>query len=223
MSSLRISCPNCEKEQEVKPLIGKHEITCTACGRLNTAVIFADSTVLRVRLLPNARAPNAAEAPPVRRIPPQDGAARDGTLPLLEKALLECLHGLGACKGNIQIYDKDAGGLTIRSHVGFGADFLALFRVVTVGKDCACGQALQARERIICQNVFLDNRFRSLRRIFLQEGLSAVVSTPLIGPNKKVVGMLSAHFARPHQPSEYALGVMDRSLDRVERILQYLS
>jgi GAF domain-containing protein len=104
--------------------------------------------------------------------------------------------------------------------VGLSKDFLALFRVVTLGDDCACAQALQSRQRIVSRNVFADERFRALRGAFRKEGLVAVVSTPLLGRRGTVIGMLSAHFPRPHVPSAYALGQLDRPIRHVERIVQ---
>jgi GAF domain-containing protein len=222
MSPLFILCPGCDREHALKPSIGRQEIHCLRCGWSNLAIIFADSLGLRVRLLPLIEA--SRELPPIDpSASALDGVSgRDWVGDLLSHALLESIEALGATKGNIQLYDREAGGLVIRSQMGFGEDFLAKFRVVTTGDDCACSHALRSGQQIICRNVFTDDRFQGLRRIFLQEGLAAVISTPLIGGKGEVVGMLSDHFSRPHLPSRYALSLLEHPLKRVERTLHHI-
>src|SRR5262245_2543613 len=223
MPALSVRCPNCDKEQPLNPVIGRHELNCARCRHFIVAITFADSTELRARLLPTALVLSPGDSPHSVEASASEGSALpDGMGTLLDRTLLESLELLGAAKGNIQIYDEHAGGLTIRTQVGFGTDFLSHFRVVKMNQDCACGKAFQARERIVCPNVFIDERFRELRRLFLPEGLVGVISTPLIG-RRKVVGMLSAHFSRPHKPSGHALSLLDRTLQRVEQAVRYLA
>jgi GAF domain-containing protein len=40
------------------------------------------------------------------------------------------------------------------------------------------------------------------QRIYLQAGIRACQTTPLIGQAGKVVGMISTHWRTPHHPSE---------------------
>lgn len=139
---------------------------------------------------------------------------------LLRGALTAAMELMGAQKGDVQLFDEEAQALTIRTSVGFSRLFLDHFRVVPVGRDCACGQALARQERLVLENVFEDESYHDLWEPFREEGISACISTPMIGRGGRAFGMLSVHFARPHKPAESELSLLDLYVDQAARVLE---
>jgi len=142
----------------------------------------------------------------------------EGIEPLLQRVLQACLELVGADKGNVQIYDEEAQGLAIAAQVGFGEEFLDHFRWVAAGRNCACGKALE-EGRIVIRDVFTDERFEELRPFFEKEGLTSVVSSPLVGRARKLFGMLSVHFRRPHTLTQRELDLLDLYIQQAERVI----
>lgn len=140
---------------------------------------------------------------------------------MLGRVLKACLDLLGADKGNVQFFDAASGVLRIVAHSGFGPEFLREFEAVGLDRICACGRALATGRRIVVRDVAVDDDFVELRDAFRREGLSAVVSTPLMARDGTPFGMLSTHFSRPHVPSERDLRLLDLYIQQAERILEH--
>lgn len=115
---------------------------------------------------------------------------------------------LKADKGNVQLLDAAANSLRIVSHAGFNAQFLKHFETVIPGY-CACGLALKLKRRVVIDDVFTDPRFSHLGPIFASYGYVAVQSTPLLGPEGNVFGVLSTHFAAPRHLGGAELAALD--------------
>ncbi|HZC25326.1 MAG TPA: GAF domain-containing sensor histidine kinase, partial [Candidatus Binatia bacterium] len=116
---------------------------------------------------------------------------------------------LGADKGVLQLLDPHSGVLTIVAQRGFEQDFLDFFREVTAETDSSCGRALRKNERFIVEDVELDGPFAPYRPVMRSAGIRSVVSIPLIVADGSVLGILSAHFARVHSPTEQDLRRLD--------------
>jgi PAS domain S-box-containing protein len=127
----------------------------------------------------------------------------------LEEILTSVVALLGADKGHIQLLDDGNGILRIAAQLGFGPDFLQAFRKVTPDHKSAPGRALRSRARIVIEDIETDSPYESLRPVARAAGYRAVVSTPLIGPDGILLGMLSTYFKSAHQPTEQELGIVD--------------
>lgn len=139
----------------------------------------------------------------------------------LDEMLSATIELLDADFGNIQILDPVKGVLRIAASRGFQTDFLDHFREVSAGDGSVCGQALQAAERIIVEDVDSDDRCVSIRGIARSAGYRAVQSTPLIGHSGNPLGMISTHFRDPHRPTEHEFRLLDlyarQAADFIER------
>jgi PAS domain S-box-containing protein len=127
----------------------------------------------------------------------------------LEEILNSVVDLLGADKGHMQLLDDSGGVLRIAAQRGFGLDFLQAFREVTPENNSAPGRALRSRARIVIEDIEADSPYESLRPVARTADYRAVVSTPLIGPDGILVGMLSTYFKSAHQPTEQELRVVD--------------
>jgi PAS domain S-box-containing protein len=123
----------------------------------------------------------------------------------LEEILIATIELLGASLGNVQLLNQETGTLTVAAQRGFESGLLESFREVCVDDGSACGRALKLGQRVIIEDVELDPLFAPYRSIARQAGFRAVLSTPLMGRDGKVLGMSSAHFKDPHRPTQIDL------------------
>jgi PAS domain S-box-containing protein len=127
----------------------------------------------------------------------------------LEEILNSLLDLLGANKGHMQLLEDGGSVLRIAAQRGFGADFLQAFREITPQHKSAPGRALGSRARIVIEDIETDSPYEPLRAIARAADYRSVVSTPLIGPDGILVGMLSTYFQSAHRPTEQELGIVD--------------
>ncbi len=87
-----------------------------------------------------------------------------------------------------------------------------------------CGEALRTGQRIIASNVeecsFMDGTEDLY--VYLQTGIYAVQTTPLYSRNGKMIGMISTHWSKPHEPSERDIRLLDvlarQAADIIEQV-----
>jgi len=119
-------------------------------------------------------------------------ALRNGLQDLLARAVAQ----EGADLGNLQLVDR-RGVLSIVAQRGFGLGFLSHFRAVRSEDDSACARAMRDRTSVVLPDVDEDPAFAPHRGIAAAAGFRAVRSTPLIGRDGGLIGVLSVHFRRP--------------------------
>jgi len=141
---------------------------------------------------------------------------------MLHRVLEAVIQLLGADKATIQLYDEASRTLLLKRHIGFSDELEKQYGSVEVGRDCTCGRAIERRERVITEDVHADERVAGLRDFFHQEGLVGCVSTPLLGHEGKVLGMLSAHFKRVYRPEARELGLLDLYVQQAARVMEYM-
>ena len=143
-------------------------------------------------------------------------------IPLLGSVLAKALEGAmslaAADRGNIQILDPVTGRLTIAAQHGFGAEFLDHFAVVDDDRS-ACGRAATDGTQTVIPDVSVDARFAPHRTIAAASSFRAVLSTPLIGPAGRLVGIVSTHYPRPYCPPARDLEMMKRFGELVGQVL----
>jgi GAF domain-containing protein len=113
---------------------------------------------------------------------------------------------LGAEYGNVQLLVGQH--LAIVAQRGLPPEFLNSFRCVTKSDGSACGRALLVGKPVVIPDVEKDLEFAIYQDIASRTHFRAVQSTPLIGQDGRRLGILSTHFANPHQPSKIELDTL---------------
>jgi GAF domain-containing protein len=137
---------------------------------------------------------------------------------LLAKALEGALSLASADRGNIQILDPVTGGLRIAAQHGFDAEFLDHFAVVDDDQS-ACGRATRERAQTVIPDVSVDARFAPHRDIAAASSFRAVLSTPLVEPDGRLVGIVSTHYPSPYCPPARDLEIMKRYGELIGQVL----
>jgi PAS domain S-box-containing protein len=117
----------------------------------------------------------------------------------------------------------DKGELRLLAARGFRPQATKFWERVRADSGCTCGMALRTRERAIATDVETCDFMAGTqdRAAYLQAGIHAVQSTPLLSRSGRLLGMLSTHWREPHEPSETDLQRFDvlarQAADLVER------
>ena len=141
---------------------------------------------------------------------------------LLDEILDAAVEIMDAPMGNMQLLDSETGELALYSQRGFSPDFHKQFARVDGASQTACGLALARRQRVTDHDVRENDLYRgSDREATLAAGIRAVQSTPMTSRSGRVLGMLSTHWDRPHDPPAERLGLLDllarQGADLIER------
>ena len=120
--------------------------------------------------------------------------------------------------------ERGAGGeLRLLASQGFDPDAVKFWEWVRADSGCTCGEALRTRRRAIASDVETCVFMAGTpdREAYLQAGMRAAQSTPLISRDGRLLGMLSTHWRKAHQPGERELRRFDilarQAADVVER------
>jgi two-component sensor histidine kinase len=120
--------------------------------------------------------------------------------------------------------DRGAGGeLKLLGARGFTPAATAHWEWVGVDSGSSCGAALRTGGRVIVPDVETDELAGAKSEVeaYLETGIRAVQTTPLVSRGGHVVGMVSTHWRRPHLPSERDLRLLDvlarQAADLIER------
>jgi len=128
---------------------------------------------------------------------------------LFGKVLEGALSLGGADRGNLQLVNQTTGELQIVADHGFGPEFLEYFATVNDDRS-ACGRAAKHRAQTVIVDVMTDPGFAPHRTIATASGFRAVLSTPLIDRDGRLIGVVSTHYPRPYCPSGRDRQVMER-------------
>ena len=118
-------------------------------------------------------------------------------------------------KGNIQLFDPYTKSLHILAHRGFDEAFLHTFEIVRTDDQTACGRAFRLGRRVMIEDVTRDPYYRPYVSIAISSGYRAVQSTPILGVEGSVIGVLSTHFARTHHWTASAQGSLDQLASQI--------
>ncbi|MDW5563590.1 MAG: ATP-binding protein [Methanomassiliicoccus sp.] len=122
--------------------------------------------------------------------------------------------------GTMQIHEN--GSLTVVAYHGFQKTFLDHFADAT-GIASSCGHAVQRYGRVIVPDVENSPLFAGTAslKVLQNAGVRSVQSTPLIGREGKLLGVLSTHWTKLYDPSEQDLWRIDlvarQAADIIER------
>jgi PAS domain S-box-containing protein len=117
----------------------------------------------------------------------------------------------GAPRGSLQLVDPRSGVLTIAAQKGFTNRFLEFFAEVREDAPVTAAAAMRMRQRVVVEDVTRSEIFydQTSIRVLIEAGVRAVQSTPLIGIDGKVFGVLTTHFSEPHRPEDRELRFID--------------
>lgn len=124
---------------------------------------------------------------------------------------------------SMQRFDPEQGALQLIAHHGFNEEAQAFWQWVWPLRATSCGQALHRKERFVVPDFEawpLAEGSEDLAA-FRAGGVRAAQSTPLLSRDGKLVGMISTHWTRPHQPSQRDLRLLEiiarQAADLIER------
>lgn len=114
----------------------------------------------------------------------------------------------------VQIFHPErgpAGELQMLASTGLNAEGMRYWEWVRGDSGCTCGEVLRTGRRAIAEDVETCSFMAGTpdREVLLAGGIRAGQSTPLVTRNGKLVGMISTHWGKPHQPSSRDLRMLD--------------
>jgi signal transduction histidine kinase/ActR/RegA family two-component response regulator len=125
--------------------------------------------------------------------------------------------------GSMQCYDPVRGELQIIAHQGLNQEALDHWRWVYAGRPCTCGMALAAGERVIVPDFEACAALQGTDDLaaFRKAGVQSAQSTPLLTRDGRLIGMITTHWTRRHEPAERDLRLLDivarQAADLIER------
>ncbi len=115
------------------------------------------------------------------------------------------------------------GELRLLACRGFNPRATSFWEWVRADSKSTCGAALATGKRVLAPDIAHDAFMAGSedREVYLDTGIRACQTTPLIGRNGDVVGMISTHWRTPHQPSGSQFRLFDilarQAADLIER------
>jgi PAS domain S-box-containing protein len=120
--------------------------------------------------------------------------------------------------------ERGSGGeLRLLAFRGFDPQAARFWEWVRADSGCTCGAALRTGKRVIATDVARCDFMAGSedQRVYLESGILAVQSTPLISRSGHLLGMISTHWREPHEPAETDLQRFDvlarQAADVIER------
>ena len=136
------------------------------------------------------------------------------TSALYEKIMDAAMNIMRSDFGSMQMYHPERGNggeLHLLAFRGFQPQAAKFWEWVGADSQSTCGMALRTGLRAIAPNVETFDSMSGSPDLdtYLETGIHAVQSTPLVSRNGKLLGMISTHWRKPHQPSERDLRLLD--------------
>ncbi|HYX63117.1 MAG TPA: ATP-binding protein [Burkholderiales bacterium] len=116
-----------------------------------------------------------------------------------------------------------AGELRLLAFRGFDAHAAKFWEWVRADSQSTCGEALRTGRRATASDVERCDYMTGSEDLetYQHTGIRAVQTTPLVSRGGRLVGMLSTHWRRPHEPGERELRMLDvlarQAADLMER------
>jgi GAF domain-containing protein len=108
--------------------------------------------------------------------------------------------------------DHGSGGeLRLLAFRGFNPEAAKFWEWVRADSKSTCGIALREKKRVVAPDITTCDLMVGSddQQVYLQTGIRACQTTPLIARDGTVVGMISTHWRTPHEPSEIDLQSFD--------------
>jgi len=124
---------------------------------------------------------------------------------------------------SMQMFHPERGELRLLTYRGFNPTAAAFWEWVRPGSGSTCRAALATGQRSIVADIELSDFMAGSEDLetYRQAGIRAIQSTPLVARTGAILGMISTHWRRPHEPSERDLRLLDvlarQAADLIER------
>jgi PAS domain S-box-containing protein len=125
--------------------------------------------------------------------------------------------------GSMQVFHPERGELQLLAQRGFDPRSAAHWECVRHHSATPCGMALSAGCRVVVPDVETCEAMVDTVDLdaFRWSGIRAVQSTPLVARSGRLLGMISTHWRKPHQPTQRELQPLDvlarQAADLIER------
>jgi PAS domain S-box-containing protein len=142
---------------------------------------------------------------------------------LYDKVLDAAVAILRSDFASMQMLYPERGELRLLAYRGFNPTAAAFWEWVRPGSGSTCGAALATGNRSVVPDIELSHFMAGSEDLetYRQTGIRAVQSTPLFSRTGRLLGMISTHWRRPHEPSERDLRLLDvlarQAADLIER------
>jgi len=112
---------------------------------------------------------------------------------------------------SLQRLDHERGELQLIANVGFTKEAAEHWEWVRTSSGSSCGEALATGQRVIVPNVETCAFMAGTEDLetYLQCGIRAVQTTPLVSRNGRLLGMMSTHWRQQYSPPEADLRLLD--------------
>jgi hypothetical protein len=133
------------------------------------------------------------------------------TVERMMNAAMAVMHSQFASIQLLEDGGEDHSALLLLGHRGFTAEAAAFWRTVRLESQTTCGAALRAHQRVWVGDVDDNESLAGTEDLatYRQTGIIAVQSTPLVTSEGRLVGMISTHWDKRHQPSPGRFHEMD--------------
>lgn len=117
----------------------------------------------------------------------------------------------GSDAASIQIYDEETSGLRLADWRGFHPESAQFWDLVVPESASTCGMALVTGARVVVPDLEADAALAGSDDLleYRRSRLAAVQSTPLVTDDGRIVGMISTHWRKPHEPAAAELRRID--------------
>jgi GAF domain-containing protein len=108
--------------------------------------------------------------------------------------------------------ERGTGGeLRLLAFRGFNPQAAKFWEWVRADSKSTCGIALRTSQRVVAPDIAVCDFMAHSedQQVYLQTGIQACQTTPLVTRSGNIVGMISTHWRMPHQPSENDLILFD--------------
>lgn len=145
---------------------------------------------------------------------------------LYQRIMEAAVEIMGSQYGSMQMLEKERGAsgeLRLLAQHGFSARAAELWAWVTPDGGTSCGVAWRAGARVMVPDVASPTCMTGIDQAsYLEAGIHAMQSTPLVSRSGALLGMISTHWTEPHEVSERDLRLLDilarQAADLVERL-----
>jgi PAS domain S-box-containing protein len=122
----------------------------------------------------------------------------------------------------LQMLDAERGALRLLAFRGVSPEAARTWHWVEPGDYTSCAAALQSRVRVLVPDLETSDVIPDgARDAHRAAGIRSMQSTPLFSRSGNIVGMISTHWRKPHEPSERDLRIFDilarQAADLIER------
>jgi PAS domain S-box-containing protein len=149
---------------------------------------------------------------------------QEGNLDSLYNRIVDAATGLmSSDMASMQLLDPQRDQLRLLAWKGFHPQSAVFWESVHFNSASTCGIALATGSRVVVPDVDVCDFMAGTADLdeYRRSDIRAVQSTPLVSRSGQLLGMVSTHWRKPHQPTERALWRLDvlarQAADLIER------